>query len=161
MNSELKTYTIASVNVEKIDSEIKNSGFVENYNGLNYTEGELSVIGDSLVDESSLDSLISAHDASTSQKDIDFLKYKKRASVKDTIIATMASDNMERVRNGVWTIEELTALTQDPELKLILDDVNTLSYELAVMKIQVATNPLVTESVKNEWVVMLASHFYN
>lgn len=93
------------------------------------------------------------------QKDFD--KYKKRAAVKDTIIATMASENMERVRNGVWTVPDLVGLTQDPELKLILDDVSTLSYELAVGKIQAATNSLLTEDIKNGWIAMLMAHFYN
>lgn len=95
------------------------------------------------------------------QKQIDFNKYKKRASVKDDIIATMASNNMERVRNGVWTVAELIGLTQDVELKSILDDVSTLSYELAVGKIQSATNPLLTAEIKNEWITMLVGHFYN
>ena len=157
----LKTYTISSVNIEKIDEEIRNSGFITNYDGLNYTDDKLDVTGDSLADEASLDSLITAHDSSADQKELDFIKYKKRADLKNDIIAKMASNNMERIRNGVWTIEELTALTQDAELKLILDDVNTLSFELAVLKIQAATNPLIDTTIKDEWVALLAVHFYN
>jgi hypothetical protein len=68
---------------------------------------------------------------------------------------------MARVRAGVWTVPNLVALTQDPELKLILDDINTLSFELAVLKLMALTNPLITQKIKNDWVLKLQSHFYN
>jgi hypothetical protein len=91
----------------------------------------------------------------------DKLKYLKRASVKDTIIAEMATENMSRVRSGKWTVPDLVSLTQDPMLKLILDDINTLSFELAVLKLQTINNPLITKEIKEEWIRKLQTHFYN
>ena len=95
------------------------------------------------------------------QHQIDYRKYTNRAKVKDSIIATMASNNMQRVRSGIWSVENLISLTQDSELKLILDDVSTLSYELAIGKIEAATNPLLTAGIKTEWISLLAAHLNN
>lgn len=91
----------------------------------------------------------------------DKAKYFKRARVRDQIVVEMTTENMARVRSGEWTVPELTSLTQDAELKLVLDDVNTLSYELAVQKIQTLTNPLMTSAIKAGWTFKLMSHFYN
>lgn len=98
--------------------------------------------------------------ASVDQKQLDYERYLKRAKVKDQIIAEMASENMERVRNGLWTVNDLISLTQDPELKLVLDDVSTLSYELAVSKVMAISNPLITSQIKTDWSFKLQSHFY-
>lgn len=96
-----------------------------------------------------------------SQKEIDFQKYLKRAAAKDRIIAEMASENMERVRNGVWTVPNLISLTQDNELKLVLDDINTLSFELAISKLQTISNLLLTTEIKTGWIVKLQSNLFN
>lgn len=95
------------------------------------------------------------------QSQKDFIKYKQRASVKDDIIAQMATENMERVRNGVWTVSQLVELTQDAGLKNVLDDVNTLSFELAQAKIQTLTNPLLTTEIKNSWIMKLQANLFN
>lgn len=94
-------------------------------------------------------------------KELDYSKYTRRAAVKDQILAEMASENMERVRNGVWTVPDLIGLTQDVELKLVLDDINTLSFELAQSKLNAATHLLLTPAVKSEWILKLQSHLYN
>lgn len=91
----------------------------------------------------------------------DKIKYIKRASVKDTIIAEMATENMARIRSGKWSVVDLISLTQDNSLKLILDDINTLSFELAVLKLQTISNPLITKQIKEEWIKKLQTHFYN
>jgi len=96
-----------------------------------------------------------------SQQDLDYQKYIKRAAVKDQIMAEMASENMSRVRAGVWTVPNLISLTQDVELKLVLDDINTLSFELAQQKLQTLANPLVTVDIKNGWIIKLQTHLYN
>jgi hypothetical protein len=95
------------------------------------------------------------------QGEKDLAKYLKRARVKDQIIAEMASENIGRIRSGVWTVAQLTSLTQDQELKLVLDDVSTLSYELSVQKVMATTNALITPEIKAGWVAKLMSHFYN
>lgn len=94
------------------------------------------------------------------QREQDFARFKKRAYAKDSIIAEMAAGNMERVRSGIWTVSQLIVLTQDPELKQILDDVNTLSFEIAYSRVDGLTNPLLTTEIKNSWKVLLQSHFY-
>lgn len=96
-----------------------------------------------------------------SQKEKDFQKYLKRAAAKDKIIAEMASENMERVRTGIWTVQNLVDLTQDAELKRVLDDISTLSFELAAQKLQAINNPLLTTEIKNSWLQKLMSNFYN
>jgi hypothetical protein len=88
-------------------------------------------------------------------------KYAKRAIAKDQIMVEMATENMERVRKGLWTTSQLVALTQDTELKLIQDDIGSLSFELAVMKLMAVTNPLITADIKMGWIKKLQSHFYN
>lgn len=96
-----------------------------------------------------------------SQKDKDFQKYLKRAAAKDKIVAQMASENMERVRSGVWTVQNLIDLTQDAELKRVLDDINTLSFELAQAKLMAVTNPIVTPEIKAAWLATLQANLFN
>ena len=80
---------------------------------------------------------------------------------KDKIIAEMASENMERVRNGAWSVANLISLTQDADLKHVLDDINTLSFELAMSKLQTITNPLLTAEIKLAWITKLQNNLYN
>jgi hypothetical protein len=94
------------------------------------------------------------------QKIKDLSRYENRALIKDHIIAWMATGNMDRVRQGVWTITQLITLTQDVELKMVLDDVSTLSFELAQSKINSLTNPLITPEIKMEWIMKLQENLY-
>lgn len=96
-----------------------------------------------------------------SLKEIDYQKYLKRAVAKDKIIAQMATENMERVRSGVWTVQNLIDLTQDAELKRVLDDINTLSFELAQAKLIAVTNPIVTPEIKAAWLATLQANLFN
>ena len=94
------------------------------------------------------------------QKNKDKLRFQKRAEVKDEILSIMAAENMDRVRNGIWTVSELISLTADPELKDLLDDINTLSFEIAYSKIDPLTNVILTQPIKDGWKALLAAHFY-
>lgn len=96
-----------------------------------------------------------------SQQEKDLEKYKKRAAVKDAIMAEMASENMARVRAGIWTVAELISLTQDEGLKGVLDDMMTLSFELAQAKVMALTNPLITSEIKAGWVSKLQANLFN
>lgn len=159
-------YNKLDADLEKLQTELSATSCAAKIDSLSFNSESQQVIVNcsqelTASEQTEVQGVVASHDATVDQKSIDFEKYKKRAQVKDEIMATMASNNMERVRTGVWTVEDLVGLTQDTELKLILDDVNTLSFELAVQKVQAATNPLITESIKNEWVAMLAAHFYN
>lgn len=90
----------------------------------------------------------------------DRARYLKRSDAKSIILADMAAENMTRVRNGIWTVPQLISLTQDAQLKDILDDINTLSFEIAATKIPGLTNPLITSDIKSGWVTKLQGHFY-
>ncbi len=94
------------------------------------------------------------------QREKDYLRYKQRGEAKNGIIAEMAAGNMERVRSGVWTVSQLIALTQDEQLKQLLDDVNTLSFEIAYSRIDGLTNSILTVEIKNSWKKLLSDNFF-
>lgn len=95
-----------------------------------------------------------------SQRELDELRYKRRAGVRDELIAWMAADNMSRVRSGEWTVFDLTGLMADPALQEANAYMATLSYELAAQAIGQATNPLMTQEIKDAWIAKLTEHFY-
>lgn len=95
------------------------------------------------------------------QLEKDQVKFLMRASAKDGIIASFAAENLARVRAGIWTTANLIDLTQDAGLKSLLDNVNTLSFEIAASMVPSLTNALLTTEIKAGWVAKLQSHFYN
>jgi len=58
---ELKNYIIQNVNQDKLFSEIYLSNSVLNFSGLSFCSEILTIIGDSLLDEESLDIVIENH----------------------------------------------------------------------------------------------------
>lgn len=95
-----------------------------------------------------------------SQFDLDQARYKKRAAVKDELIAWMAADNMSRVRDGTWTVPYLTALLADPAMAAANAYMSTLSFELAAQAIASASTPLLTPEIRADWIARLQEHFY-
>lgn len=95
------------------------------------------------------------------QSEKDSIKYSKRAEAKNKIIVEMATENMDRVRAGIWSVPQLIELTQDVQLKEILLDLNSLSFEIAYGKIDSISNPIITTEIKNGWKNKLVAHFYN
>lgn len=95
------------------------------------------------------------------QKAKDKARYSERAKVRDDLVVGICTDNMERIRNGTWTVAQLIELTSDPSFKNIQDDINSLSFELAQGKIMALTNPMVTQEIKNEWVGRLQANLFN
>lgn len=95
-----------------------------------------------------------------SQFERDEARYRKRAAVKDTLLAYMAADNMSRVRNGVWTVPDLTALLADPAVAKANACMGTLSFELAAQAIASASTPLLTPEIRADWVSRLQEHYY-
>ena len=87
-------------------------------------------------------------------------RYTKRAAVKDELLAYMAADNMGRVRSGVWSVADLTALLDDPAVVAANSLMGTLSFELAAQQINAAATPLLTPEIKAEWVSRLEAHYY-
>ena len=99
-------------------------------------------------------------DTAPTQFELDQARYSKRAAVKDELIAYMAADNMSRVRNGAWTVEELVSLMTDESVSSATAYMSTLSYELAAQAILTAQTPLLTDGIKSNWVAKLQEHFY-
>lgn len=117
------------------------------------------------LQNSILTGYVNSHDPSRSltteeqyAKDKD--RFKKRYESIGEIMSTMAAGNIKRVRSGIWTTSQLISLTQDIELKQILDDVNTLSFEIAYSRIDGLTNELLTPEIKAEWKQLLYENFY-
>lgn len=132
-------------------------------NGVKVTtkeELELAVKDLPVESQESLRSIFAEWSKPTPQQK-DLIKYKKRAAVRDQIIAEMATENVDRLRRGVWSTPQLIALTQDAELKLVQDDINSLSFELAVMKLNSVSNPLITQDIKMGWIQKVMKHYYN
>ena len=94
------------------------------------------------------------------QFELDMRRYQRRAEVQSQLIAWMAADNMSRVRNGEWTVQDLTALLADPALSVANQFISTLSFELAAQAIQSSTNELLTQEIKTKWINKLQEHFY-
>lgn len=94
------------------------------------------------------------------QFELDKSRYKKRAAVKDELLAWMAADNMSRVRSGAWTVADLTGLLDDPAVVAANALMGTLSFELASAQIAAATTPLLTAEIKAEWIARLETHYY-
>ncbi len=95
-----------------------------------------------------------------SQFERDEARYRKRAAVKDALLAYMAADNMSRVRSGTWTVADLTALLADPAVAAANQFMSTLSFELAAQAIASASTPLLTPAIRADWIARLQAHFY-
>lgn len=89
--------------------------------------------------------------------ELDIEKYKRRAFAKNDLMAEMAAMNVARIKNGTWTVQQLTALMQDEQIKALIAHMETLSFELAIGVINGLTNPLVTPKIKAVWVAKLAA----
>lgn len=154
-------YVKQDFDVHQFNSEMV--ALSEKISGLQHKDGILTVYLSQTItpqEKVDLDVLVTNHVPVVNQKELDEIRFQKRASAKDTIISKMAAGNLERVRNGEWSISDLILLTQDPELKALLDDVNTLSYEIAYSKVDAVSNPLLSQQIKDEWKALLMEHFY-
>lgn len=105
-------------------------------------------------------SVITAEWAAHVQLVKDKIRYLNRAKVKDNLIAEICTENMQRIRNGTWTVEQLISLTVDSDFIKIQNDINSLSFELAQSKIMSMTNPLITQDIKLGWVGRLQENLF-
>lgn len=96
-----------------------------------------------------------------SQFERDRARYVKRAAAKDHLMAYMAADNMSRVRSGVWSVQELMSLLDDPSVAAANAYMATLSFELAAQAIQSAATLLLTAEIRTDWIGRLEDHFYS
>lgn len=90
----------------------------------------------------------------------DQARYAKRTAVKDQLIAYMAADNMSRVRSGVWTVEQLAGLMDDPDVAAANAYMGILAFELAAEALATAQTPLLTQEIRADWIARLEAHFY-
>jgi hypothetical protein len=95
------------------------------------------------------------------QKAKDKARYRERAKIKDELIVGICADNMERVRQGIWTVSNLIELTADTTFKNAQDDINSLSFELAQGKIMSLSLPFITTEIKLDWVARLQENLFN
>lgn len=83
-----------------------------------------------------------------------------RSLVKDKIIGEIATENKERIRQGLWTVAQLVALTEEPDFKAIMNDIQGLSYELAQQKIMAWVHPLITQEMRMGIVMKLQDNLF-
>lgn len=112
-----------------------------------------------VVEQAEYDALLAAHSRS-----LLIAKDKKtmseRARVRDEIVGQIGAANKQRIRDGIWTTPELIGLTQDPEFKLALDHIMSLSFELAQSTVMSMSNPLITNEIKIEIVGILQENLF-
>lgn len=146
-------------NLRDFHNKIKN--LVPEFDGFLTNDSEVTVILTVPVTQELIDQIESiSPEVVLSQEEKDFQRFTKRAQARDKIIAEMATENMARVRAGIWTTQQLISLTEDAALKNILGDITALSYEIAYSKIDALTNPIVTQDIKDGWKNKLLQHFY-
>lgn len=85
---------------------------------------------------------------------------KKRSEVKDSLLEYVAASNKARMVNGIWTSADIISLSEDSELLKIVGDIQSLSFEIAIMKIQVVNNPLITDDIKEDWITKLQENLF-
>lgn len=125
----------------------------------NHTDGQPLPENAILVSEEEF-ALIYAEYEPIILKEKDRITMKKRAEVKDSLIGQIGADNKERLRNGVWTQAQLIEFLGSEECKLVLGDIQGLSFELAQGKIMAMTNPLITIEIKTTWINILKENMF-
>lgn len=116
------------------------------------TEGQLRSLRDLLGEPVPVDPV--------DQYDKDKLRLKKRGLAVADLLAGMGADNLERVRSGVWTVQDLIDLNNHPVAKSVVSLVQMQSFELAVQVLVAADHPLLTPEIKAKWIADLEQHFY-
>ena len=89
--------------------------------------------------------------------ELDTDKYLRRAESKNLLMAEMAAMNVARIKNGTWTVAQLTALMQDEQIKALIAHLETLGFDLAIGVVQGLTNPLITPEIKSAWTATLVA----
>lgn len=125
-----------------------------------WQEGDIIPNDAIIVTEEEFDNLMATWQL-VIQKAKDSARYRERAKVRDELVVGICTDNMERIRNGIWTVSQLIELTADPVFKNIQDDINGLSFELAQSKIMALNSPIITQDIKLEWVGRLQKNLFN
>lgn len=89
------------------------------------------------------------------------LRYRRRAAVRDELLAWMAADNEGRILDGTWTLADYTGMLADPQIAAAMQFMQVMAYELTAQSILASEHPLMTPDIKAAWSAKLAEHFYN
>ena len=112
-----------------------------------------------LISEEEYTSLYASYE-SLILKEKDRIAMEKRAQIKDSLVGGIASENKERLRTGVWTYTDLITFLNSEESKKVMNDINSLSFELAQGSIMSITNPIITIDIKLQWVQRLKDNLF-
>lgn len=145
LNQELTDALIPAINIETV-GEALNIYYAEELNE------DSQVLLTTIVENHTTEIILS-------QEQLDLNKYKKRSIALSDMLSQMAAENVGRVRSGAWSLEQLMGLTQDPQIKEILTDLFSLSFEIAYSKIDALTNTAITSDIKTQWKTKLAQNF--
>ena len=126
-----------------VDFVLEDSG-----QGVNIKNWNTSKLGEKPTESSILATIIPPK----TTLELDIEKYKNRADSKNRLMAKMAAMNVGRIKEGTWTVPQLAALMQDPQIQSLITHMETLSFELAISVVNSITNPLITSSIKTAWI---------
>lgn len=93
-------------------------------------------------------------------KEKDRIAMAKRAQVKDALVGQIASENKERIRQGIWSTQDLIAFLDSDESKKVMNEINGLSFEIAQGSIMAITNPMITMDIKLTWINRLKENLF-
>lgn len=93
-------------------------------------------------------------------KEKDRIAMEKRALVKDALVGEIASENKERIRSGLWTTAQLIQFLDSDESKKVMNEISSLSFEIAQGSIMAITNPMITMDIKLTWINRLKEYLY-
>lgn len=134
--SLLKTYEIAAVNLWRLNQQI--SPLVTNYGGAYFFEGVLSILGDSIIDETTLDTTIAAHDPTPvpfvltpRQMRLELLEHGITETDVDNVINSLSSPTKEQAFIG-WR-HALEFKRDDPLLNQVATMLNLTQEDVDQM----------------------------
>jgi len=131
---ELKTYDVNSeitsqiVDVEKLDKEIKDSGYVQDYEGIVFFGEDVIVYGASILDETSLDSLMLNHEL----------------TVLDLTLRGIKDAYKKYENDGIIYFEEIRS-------KLVYDYKQGNKTESDIYQIENILDPVILKITRGDW----------
>lgn len=88
-------------------------------------------------------------------------RYRRRAAVRDELLAWLAADNEGRIVSGEWTLADYDGMLADPHISKAMAYMQMAAYELVAQYVAASEHPLMTPAIKAAWTTKLAEHFYN
>lgn len=88
-------------------------------------------------------------------------RYRRRASVRDSLLAWLAADNEGRIVSGEWSLADYDGMLADPHISKAMSYMQMAAYEMVAQYVAASEHPLMTPEIKASWTGKLAEHFYN